>query len=352
MCTTCGNPCKGHSGPTGHKCQLSKAQTTQESSINSNKNDTSADLNMLKFVAEQMQQLNLNFEALKQSQDNLCQCLMNKQNVTESTIASTTEHSSGGATAEPVLPVQRPMTPAKVTPEQSSIATSLHIPEKTVTSVQDGEYANLTEFIPGNEMAPQDWEAAMVNGQLEMRPKKSRKAIDNFGAWLRAWNRYEMVLLEKHPECYQELIQYRSFIQDCDRKFNWSAVYAYDIRHRSTCACKKSLCFSKVDVNLYTTVMDATSIKKGAAQCYRCKSFDHLVQECPFQASAPMEANPKEGSKVQRNRQTPDRWYHNNQEGCNNFQFGKCTFGQSCKRAHVWKQCKGPDPYYKCKQCN
>ena len=126
----------------------------------------------------------LSFEDLKQSQDNLCQCLMNKQNVTENTIDSMTEHCSGDVTAKPVLPVQKSMTPAQVTQEQSNIATNLHIPEKTVIAVQDVEYANLTEFITGNEMAPQYWEAAMVNGQLKMCPKKSPKAINNFGAWL------------------------------------------------------------------------------------------------------------------------------------------------------------------------
>ena len=89
---------KGHNRTTGRQRKVTLTLI---------KHDTYADLNTLKFVAEQMQQLNLSFEALKQSQDNLCQCLMNKQNVTESTIDSMTEHCSGDATAKPVLPVQK-----------------------------------------------------------------------------------------------------------------------------------------------------------------------------------------------------------------------------------------------------
>ena len=75
------------------------------------------------------------------------------------------------------------------------------------------------------------------------------------------------------------------------------------------------------------------------------KARPNSVQDCPFPSRNPMEEN-KKGQKGK----TSERWFHNNTEGCNNYQSGKCVF-PGCKRAHVCHQCRGPDPFYKCATC-
>ena len=43
-----------------------------------------------------------------------------------------------------------------------------------------------------------------------------------------------------------------------------------------------------------------------------------------------------------------DRWYHNNREGCNNFNAGWCRYTTVCMHAHVCKICCGPQPNVLC----
>ena len=37
-----------------------------------------------------------------------------------------------------------------------------------------------------------------------------------------------------------------------------------------------------VDPSLFTTILNATAIKPNSRQCHRCKSYEHLVSDCPF----------------------------------------------------------------------
>ena len=82
---------------------------------------------------------------------------------------------------------------------------------------------------------------------------------------------------------YQKLTRYPQFVQDCDRKFNWAAVYSYDLKFRNKVASSSfPFNFDEVDHMLYTTILDATAVKPSLVQCFRCKGTDHVVQQCPF----------------------------------------------------------------------
>jgi hypothetical protein len=64
------------------------------------------------------------------------------------------------------------------------------------------------------------------SGKFLFRQRKSSKAVDNFQQWLLAWNNDEFVLVSTNPAMYHELAIYRGFIQSCEQKCTWSAVYA------------------------------------------------------------------------------------------------------------------------------
>ena len=157
---------------------------------------------------------------------------------------------------------------------------------------------------------------------------------------------YESIVVNRHPEAYGKLAKYRALIQNCDRRYLWHAVYAYDIRFWASCGVNKFFDFDHTDVTLYTTVLDATAIKASGRQCARCRSYDHQVRECPFPEETSMVLASMADKKSRTH--TKDKWFHDNTEGCNNYQYGRCYFA-GCKRAHVCRKCHGPEPSYKYK---
>ena len=81
---------------------------------------------------------------------------------------------------------------------------------------------------------------------------------------------------------------YRNFIMQQDKKFNWSPVQMYDIRFWAMCA-HHSCPFITTDQALIATILDATAVKTSAHKCFRCGSFNHLVDGCPFPQAASLE---------------------------------------------------------------
>ena len=194
-----------------------------------------------------------------------------------------------------------------------------------------------------------------THGSFYLRQKKSpRKAITSFNVWLAAWNNYEGLLVNAKPRLYQYLASYRRFIQNCGVKYQWHAKYAYDCRFRAKLSQAKSFGYNKIDTELFVMIFDVTTVKQDAKSCYRCHSYEHTVVDCPFPAPEAVEKNKtqtKTPNRWQQIASTVPKWYHNGEEGCNNFQTGKCKFPQ-CKRAHVCKSCRGAEPHYRCGTCN
>ena len=182
------------------------------------------------------------------------------------------------------------------------------------------------------------------DGILQFVPKKSKKQLDTFTNWLQAWNNYESLIMSIQPELYNELLAYRMFIQTSDRKYRWSAIYSYDLRFRAELARTRSWKFGTISSDLVVSILDATAIKSDVLRCFRCRSTEHIVQECPFPAT--MEASKKITTKTTR---SPGA-QHYGQEICANFNLRRCTY-PSCRRAHVCQNCRSAKPYAECR-CN
>ena len=229
---------------------------------------------------------------------------------------------------------------------------------KVVKAALSGEFVDLGEFLPIREpVGPYADIEPMVDthGSFYFRQKKTpRKAITSFNVWLSAWNNYESLLVECQPKLYQGLSSYRQFIQKCDIKYKWHAIYAYDCRFRAKLSQAKCFTYNKIDTELFVMIFDVTTVKQGTKTCYRCHSYEHIVGDCPFPAAEALEENKTQttmSNSMQQKISTRPIWYHNGKEGCNNFQTGKCKFPQ-CKRAHVCKSCRGSEPHYRCGTCN
>ena len=226
------------------------------------------------------------------------------------------------------------------------------VSEKTAKSALNGEFVNLSDFIPCIPESVTDMETIVShNGTLHVRPRRQRKVIDSFSTWISAWANYEALVLTKLPNLYHNFAKYRYFIQTCDRKYLWHACYAYDCRFRASVANSKIWDFHQSNSDIYITTFDATTVKRSAKQCYRCKAFDHNVMECPFPAPNQMAEIKKTSSSASSSaRFSRDKWSHLGKEGCHNFQSGRCT-DTYCRRAHVCKACRGPESFFRC-PCN
>ena len=207
-----------------------------------------------------------------------------------------------------------------------------------------GEYVQLEDFAP-NELLPPNPALepfADSHGALTLRPKSPKKVLDNFDKWLAAWSNYELLLVQNGHN-YAQLAHHRATIQYANRKYYWSVIYAYDVKYRLARGEQHSFDFSQAVGDLYGSCFEAAELKPYAPRCKRCKSTNHMIAECPFPTGEAMEKKPAQTTYQ-------DRWYHGHQEGCNNWNAAKC-FYSACKRAHVCKGCRGPQPMLHCTTC-
>jgi len=320
-CSSCGDFVKGHAGPTGDSCKNSQEpESPSQTSL----------------LVNELAKLSIAMEKIADNQEKILKVV--------------------SSPPTPIIPVVIPPSPSvsrsgpdhiQAAAASGSSAVAPHVSEKTTTAAQIGEFVDLVEFLPTTHSYNGESEMYIANGSIETRPKRNKRTIDNCYTWLMAWNIYEQVIIEKRPDMYFRLVKYRTLIQQCDRRYSWHAIYSYDIQFRAKCGAKKSFAFDELDVTLYTTILDATAIRSGGGrQCLRCRSYDHIVRECPFPEEATLAQTSEKKQKSQPFR-GKDKWFHRNIEGCNNYQFGRCFF-TGCKRAHVCQNCRGPEPLYKC----
>ena len=212
------------------------------------------------------------------------------------------------------------------------------VPDASIRAALKGEFIYLEHFLLNLVVSPEgEGELCQFRGEdgnIMFKPRRSKRKIFNLQSWLEAWNNYERLMINYHRsfELYEHMSEYRSFICNCDRKYMWSAITAYDIRHRAQLS-RKSVEFSVLNVSLQAQLLDASAIRNNVSRCLRCKSFDHQVNECPFSQTAPRT------TAVAPQKKKP--------EICRNFNSLKCVT-TDCPRRHVCRSCFGELPFDLC----
>ena len=375
-CTKCGDPVKGHSGPHGSSC-MNEAGATESMGATGGTPENGPEYmekeDTLSLLVTQMTKMNINLEAMIHGQTDI----LNKidQNIQTRTILEP-PHTDGttprdisarsrdigvrprdmgarprdvGATSSRMTGTVPPGIANGVSSPPVAIGQDPVESDRHVTQAMQGEFVNLCDFLSSGELISGEMESIVVNGVITFRPKRSRKFIDSFSIWSKAWNAYERILMMRHADKYEKFVAYRELIQNVDVKYQWHAVSSYDMRFRANLAKTKSFDYDILDTTLFTTIFDATAVKSTARSCLRCKSFEHFVKNCPFPAETLREA-PDKSQKTRERRKTQEQWFANGIEGCNRFQTGNCNYSK-CARAHVCRQCKGPEPLHQCKHC-
>lgn len=191
-------------------------------------------------------------------------------------------------------------------------------------------YVDLLTLLPFSESSPSD-------GTAKDNNKRQQATMESFDHWLEAWTLYERDIIKTDPSHFGDVSQYRSLIQQANRKFRWATVYDFDVRFRQGLSTTPGR-LSIIDTTLYATILDSSAVRKESTTCPRCKSSRHLIRDCPFRPRPAMEENKKDNATKE---WKYDKWMHNGIEGCNLYQRRACQQGKECKRAHVCKSCRG-----------
>ena len=279
-----------------------------------------------------MSELRTTLENISRGQEELCQML-------KYGTPSSKQNTEMSATHQqvPVIHSQS-VGPSQAKNEVVTLHGGVKIPAKTKNAALRGEFINLAEFLLYSETPScNELEPFMNNGNVTFRQKKTRKVIHSFSRWLNAWSNYERLLVSNMPELYLCMLEYRQLIQSCDLKYQWSAVHAYDCRFRAKLGETCSFQFNSVQNDLFVIIFDATAVKRNIRACHRCKSLDHLANNCPFPPSNTLE------EKKMPAKSKGESFFHQGVEICNNYQSGRCRF-PSCRRAHVCQKCRGQTP--------
>lgn len=326
-CSKCKQPVRGHVGPCGVNCpaqapggapgedvEVSVNTSTLPSSGAGQATTGDADVGLsttlLQQLVQQMTALNTGIASIATGQEALMQQF-------------------GGS-----------MPQGTVSTEQATPGAGAAVPDARQAAVIRGEFIDFELLLPNEFSTPTE------KPSVGSDKKEKSKRITNFLTWLQAWSEYERLVMHAKPESYTALAEYRCLIQDCDVKYTWSYVYSYDVKFRSKLAnnsIEHRFDFNKIDTGLFVTILDATAVKPSKV-CYRCQSSSHVVAKCPFPATASLEANKKAPGST-------DIVFYQGREICNNFQTGHCRFNYSCRRAHMCRQCYGPQPLYMCDTC-
>ena len=348
-CTKCKLPVKGQSGPCGIMCQNivhSDSDAYVEEPMNppieaepKSKDTSSPQDKTLETLVITMSELRTTLENISRGQEELCQMLKHGMPTTKQNTEMSAIHQQ-----VPVIHSES-VGPSQAENEVVTLHGGVKIPAKTKNAALRGEFINLAEFLLDSETPSlNELEPFMNNGNVTFRQKKTRKVIDSFSRWLNAWSNYERLLVSNMPELYLCMLEYRQFLQSCDLKYQWSAVHAYDCRFRAKLGETCSFQLNSVQNDLFVIIFDATAVKRNIRACHRCKSLDHLANNCPVPLSNTLE------EKKTPAKSKGERFFHQGVEICNNYQSGRCGF-PSCRRAHVCQKCRGPDSFERCTNC-
>ena len=182
-CTKCGNSVKGHKGPTGSSCynmDVIEEIVEEQGAVGGELPSTNQ---LLQTLITQMTAMNVTIEKLGTKS-----AVRNVEDTWDDEEIDTRSNTDG-------------------------VADDIDKPDEKPRDrrAYSGEFVTLSEFLPdmhihtpNNEMEP-----FYEKGELRFRSKKPKRSIDSFTTWLSAWNRYELVVVAKHPKLHQKSVEYR-----------------------------------------------------------------------------------------------------------------------------------------------
>ena len=390
-CSKCGLPRRGHKGPLGEKCQM---QRDLDSFAEPKKIIDESAGNAIRQLSKEMSDLAVSVQALTAEHYKMKEELLKVgQHNTEQEFHSISnrhldprmQHGVGLTGQQSCRPSDNADNPVgsqgasihagavKQREPDIGLITGARVSKKIADAALLGEFVSLSDFIPSLEPS-KSLTTTIMNNELLFSEKKTRRNVDSFLTWSKAWAGYEALIVGKFPEHYLKFTQYRLFMQELDAKFSWNAVYVYDRRLRHVRLLSCSWDFHITETELYVNLLEYS--KNNTSGCFRCKSLAHHISDCPFsegpedsqrravrpfRPTRPYNAGRKQHADGRSqlnpnappfngNRNSAPQFNASTRYVCNNFNAGRC-FNSGCPRKHECAQCGGREPIYKCPSC-
>ena len=170
------------------------------------------------------------------------------------------------------------------------------IKKELMDLIKKEEYVNFNKLKPKNFSRKANDERnrkieATYNEQGGIEFKSSRsETINNFAEWMEAWNLYLAARLHFDFNCFKVLFGYQTQITNLMVKYNFDAVYTYDIAFRHAMAAERTIPprdrvrkWSKLNEDLANYHLKEE--QKAPLVCFWCQEEGHLANRCDLKKS-------------------------------------------------------------------
>ncbi|XP_071090198.1 uncharacterized protein [Haliotis cracherodii] len=197
------------------------------------------------------------------------------------------------------------------------------------------------------------------DGQLHLKTTNDKRLqkVLNIRDFLKAFERFKKIMLEKFPNRSAELDEYQGIIIGLSNETDDNAFYTYHKMFSAQAAAaiellNRPVYWGRLDRELYIKIF--TSRKANA--CQWCSELNHTSEFCPLSLNDHLKSSlvPRKPQQIRTNNfDGTDAHgraiiFHQGQSICNNYNDRGCSH-QHCRFMHVCLICKRTHPKFQCR---
>ena len=214
-----------------------------------------------------------------------------------------------------LLNFRRVMTTTEMDEDYKMVAA--HVDHKTRMQIINHEYIDLAKLLPKTRpgVVEEDQVLQMVSrgGTPSFVPAHDRNVvIGSYLKWEQAFRIFSNIYTEAYPSRATELIQYNHTIHTASQSYVWDNVYAYDIELRKHMETHPSRNWGII-LNMAWTL-------------------------CVKDRYVPQNRNPGRGTPLHGSNKPPPAEMKQ-RKSCNDYNNGRCTYGNKCRFDHRCSFC-------------
>ncbi|XP_071085415.1 uncharacterized protein [Haliotis cracherodii] len=197
------------------------------------------------------------------------------------------------------------------------------------------------------------------DGQLHLKTTNDKRLQKVLGIrdFLKAFERFKKIMLEKFPNRSAEFDEYQGIIIGLSNETDDNAFYTYHKMFSAQAAAaiellNRPVYFGRLDRELYIKIF----MSRKANACQWCTELNHTSEFCPLSLDDQLKSSlgPRKLQQIQKNNfDGTDAHgraiiFHQGQSICNNSNDRGCSH-QHCRFMHVCLICKRTHPKYQCR---
>ena len=136
-----------------------------------------------------------------------------------------------------------------------------HISDDIVNNILSNEYVEFESLLQDRHLSKEILKTLQeVDGELVWQAKKSSTVIGCWFTWAKAFAVYASIYVQRHVKEGPGLWQHFMYITSSADRYQWDAIYAYDIKWRMNKAKKSSLKWGFKDQDLWSEKVQSTKV--------------------------------------------------------------------------------------------